>query len=302
MPRSAYLAAVVIIGVVFAAWRSDLFQPHTIVLKRFIAYAPWWTAWGINNWRAIVVTVVVAWAGARFLIAALAWEEDRLRKLGSMEEEEAHRPLAEAAEKARSSEEAAIRAEKAARLEKVRVAEAEAEAAKMQLVTSLDYIGSSIHDAALSGDIAKLRTFLFGGHDRRCSEDTFVKAINWVRPHAGIYGTGNSTPLIASSMHNRVEATRMLLSCDGILINKPDKDGFTPLHWASFNGYPLIVALLLAAPGVDINMKTTGGQLLDRSPIALASRNKQEEVITLLKAAGAVEDALNRFIPQSKNP
>jgi ankyrin repeat protein len=71
-----------------------------------------------------------------------------------------------------------------------------------------------------------------------------------------------------------------LLAKDGVEPNLKDKDGRTPLAWASLNGKYAVVKLLLANDSVDLNCKDEDGQ----TPLALASLRGHNEVAGLLLA------------------
>ncbi|KAF5548860.1 ankyrin repeat [Fusarium mexicanum] len=66
------------------------------------------------------------------------------------------------------------------------------------------------------------------------------------------------TPLHASGRAGNIGAARALLRVPGIEVSPEDEDGFTPLDWASVNGYSEIVAAIEANGGVhsaDWSMK-----------------------------------------------
>ena len=52
--------------------------------------------------------------------------------------------------------------------------------------------------------------------------------------------------------HGHFEVVKLLLRAPGIDVNRANKDGRTPLHWASQNGHSELVKLLLAMPGIEI--------------------------------------------------
>jgi len=65
-------------------------------------------------------------------------------------------------------------------------------------------------------------------------------------------------------------------------VRTPTKDGVTALHFASRNGYELIVKLLVDY-GVNISGRDTDGD----TDLSDASLNEQESVVKLLLAKGA---------------
>jgi len=76
--------------------------------------------------------------------------------------------------------------------------------------------------------------------------------------------------------------------------NAVDASGYTPLHWAPYYGHTAIVTALLAHQGILVNTVTTDGL----TPLKAAKlggeqlggeRERQSEIIRLLKAAGGAE-------------
>jgi ankyrin repeat protein len=67
----------------------------------------------------------------------------------------------------------------------------------------------------------------------------------------------------------------MYLMEAGAQVNSKDKDGWTPLHWAAWNGHLDIVQILLPN-GADVNAKDSDGF----QPIDVA---KSEDIKCLLR-------------------
>ena len=114
------------------------------------------------------------------------------------------------------------------------------------------------------------------------------------------------TPLVAARIEKRAEVVRILEAagaqanytllsacCEGNLnevarllrtpradVNQANKDGETPLYWASVYGHTEVVKALLAAPGIDVNQADKYGN----TPLSVADN---EEIRALLLAAGA---------------
>ena len=65
-------------------------------------------------------------------------------------------------------------------------------------------------------------------------------------------------------------------------INQQANNGWTALHWASLNGHPECVKLLLNHSDIDINITDIKG----RTPLVYASTFKHTEIMNLLKAKG----------------
>ena len=64
---------------------------------------------------------------------------------------------------------------------------------------------------------------------------------------------------------------------------KPDEFGTTPIHAAAANGLVSIMELIVKKPGVNLNVKTPGGN----TPLHYASINRNSKIIALLVNAGA---------------
>ena len=84
----------------------------------------------------------------------------------------------------------------------------------------------------------------------------------------------------------------LLLGVPGIDVNRADKDGQTPLHWASSRGHLKVATALLGAPGVGVLRKNKEGQ----SALEVA-RNQDmvrllEEVVLVKQTFGALVLAL----------
>ena len=64
---------------------------------------------------------------------------------------------------------------------------------------------------------------------------------------------------------------------------KPDEYGTTPLHACSANGLCQILAEIVKKPGVNLNVKTSGGN----TPLHFAAINGNNKIIKILLDAGA---------------
>src|SRR5665213_1074223 len=99
---------------------------------------------------------------------------------------------------------------------------------------------SEIHDAALHGDLGKVKVLLKANPDLVFSKDS-----------------GGDTPLHLAAMKGQKDVAELLLA------NKPDSnatytDASTPLPLAAMSGYTAVVELLLAL-AADINSKDRAG-------------------------------------------
>ena len=87
----------------------------------------------------------------------------------------------------------------------------------------------------------------------------------------------------------QTEAVKALLAAPGIAVNQADKDGATPLNWASYRGHTEVVKALLAAPGIAVNQAHKNG----KTPLSVAFN---EEIRALLRAGArrAAEERARR--------
>eukprot|EP00981_Chlorochromonas_danica_P011911 scaffold4347_cov269-Ochromonas_danica.AAC.1 len=90
------------------------------------------------------------------------------------------------------------------------------------------------------------------------------------------------TPFYLACQCGKIEVVRVLLSQDGLEMDKPDKKGQTPFHIACSNGYEEIVKLLLLAAEdrVNINAVTLDGC----TPFYAACRHGHVMIVNLLLA------------------
>ena len=102
--------------------------------------------------------------------------------------------------------------------------------------------------------------------------------LNWTN----ILEASVQTPLCAASVNGRTKSVEILLACEGVDANKPDKDGRTPLFLAATRSHLDVLRLLLKHPGVLVNQRAASG----RTALNVA---KDEAVRATLLLAGAVE-------------
>jgi beta-lactamase regulating signal transducer with metallopeptidase domain len=101
-----------------------------------------------------------------------------------------------------------------------------------------------------------------------------------------VVSLGDGSPLIAASEAGSVEIVTMLLDA-GANIDEVVPGDENPLMGASWQGHPDVVQLLIDR-GADVNAETwADGEL--RSPLILAKRSGNAEVVAKLIAAGARE-------------
>lgn len=89
------------------------------------------------------------------------------------------------------------------------------------------------------------------------------------------------TPLIEACTNGDYDLVTSLLEEEGADINEKDKDGYSPLTWAFYSGFPDIVSLLLNK-GADINNTEKTGH----SPLMWACQNGNSNIVSLLLNKG----------------
>jgi ankyrin repeat protein/beta-lactamase regulating signal transducer with metallopeptidase domain len=150
----------------------------------------------------------------------------------------------------------------------VLTARAQTEAPKLQVKST-----HPLHEAALTGDINKVRSLLSKGAD-----------VNEKDP-------GGKTALHCASEEGHAEVARLLIS-QGARVNATNTvEALTPLHYAARRGSKQTVELLLSK-GADVNAKSREG----RTPLleAMASPSSDcRDVVELLVARGAKAPALH---------
>ncbi len=117
----------------------------------------------------------------------------------------------------------------------------------------------AIHNAALAGDLAKVKALVKVNSSLVFSQDT-----------------RNGTPLHFAVEHNHLDVAQFLLSHNAD-VNAVDLGGWTPLHWAAFQGYK-DAAVLLLANNANVNAKDNNG----RSPLRLAAAHDQASMVAVL--------------------
>jgi len=122
----------------------------------------------------------------------------------------------------------------------------------------------TIHQAALDGDMAKLKEL--------------IKA----DPHqVNIVDYDNNTPLHLAASHNHAGAVEYLLE-NGADVNAKNSVGMTPLHVAVKQGFIDVVKALLSYKP-DLNIKDSRGW----TPLTWAEKTHHDEIATLLRQNGA---------------
>ena len=88
-----------------------------------------------------------------------------------------------------------------------------------------------------------------------------------------------------SRRSDNAEVVETLIAA-GAYVEAKDKDGWTPLHLAAWNGRDSIVEMLLAADA-DVDARTNAGW----TPLYWAARKGHDSIVEILLAAGADVDA-----------
>jgi ankyrin repeat protein len=129
----------------------------------------------------------------------------------------------------------------------------------------------------------------------------YVRINTDVRDVEASEGYYRSTTLRRASQHGYLKVVNALIST-GADVNKADIYGWTPLSWASFNGYTPIsraslhghlkIVQVLVAAGADLNKADNGGV----TPISAAPLKGHLEVVQALIVVGAhVDDMVTMY-------
>ena len=121
-----------------------------------------------------------------------------------------------------------------------------------------------IHDAALNGDLAKIRALLKDHPDLVFSK-----------------GGNGETPLHVAAANGFVDVAQLLLA-QRADVNAQDDDGRTPLHLAAQGGHKEVLELLLASKAEVIAEDNKGW-----TPLHFAASRGHKEVAEMLLADGA---------------
>ena len=100
-------------------------------------------------------------------------------------------------------------------------------------------------------------------------------------------GCGPSVPDISmydAAEVGNIDAVKQHLAA-GTDVNAKDKDGWTPLHPASYEGHQEIVELLIGK-GADVNAKVEFGPLQGMTPLDSANNSGRTEIVSLLRKHG----------------
>ena len=102
-----------------------------------------------------------------------------------------------------------------------------------------------------------------------------------------LVGCGPSVPDISmydAAEVGNIDAVKQHLAA-GTDVNAKDKDGWTPLHPASYEGHQEIVELLIAK-GADVNARVELGPQQGMTPLDSANNSGRTEIVSLLRKHG----------------
>jgi beta-lactamase regulating signal transducer with metallopeptidase domain len=162
-------------------------------------------------------------------------------------------------------------------------------------------VGELLVKIAESGDIDRMKQLLEDGVDvnlvatgdgtaligaARAGQTQMVEFLLNENADPNVAARGDGSPLIAAAAAGQVEIATMLLDA-GAERDEIVPGDENPLMQAAWNGHPDVVRLLLDR-GADFNARTwADGEL--RTPLRLARRSGNAEVVQMLLAAGAKE-------------
>ena len=133
-----------------------------------------------------------------------------------------------------------------------------------------------LHRAALRGDADSITHFLAAPHSRNVDEREGDRTPLHNAAGATFFGSS-----ITESSRVSVVAALLMEEANP---NLKDRAGWTPLHWAAFNGYVSVIAALVAEEKTEVNLKENQGI----TPLHLAAQRPDfyDSVVALI-AAGA---------------
>ena len=159
-----------------------------------------------------------------------------------------------------------------------------------------------VHEAAKSGDIAKLKSLLDNDPKLLYTKDEVGKTpLHWAvgkgqieaikvllddyKVDVNVRNNNDGTPLHVAASQAQPEAARILIE-HGADVNARTRNDSTPLHFAAFKGKKaghIEAAKILIENGADVNAKIDTGA----TALSMAMSRQNTEIIALLKQHGA---------------
>lgn len=99
-----------------------------------------------------------------------------------------------------------------------------------------------------------------------------------------VFCTPSSEDILLAAKKNDIQAMNSYIQ-NGANLNCYDKDGFTPIMFASINNYVTLIRLLASRSDVNLNQRNSFGY----SALTLAVVFGNTEIADILKKAGARE-------------
>ena len=162
---------------------------------------------------------------------------------------------------------------------------------------------STIHTAALAGDIQKVRSFIEAGVDVNAKDESgmtpLLRAISGehadvarflIEAGADVNASDKQgdTPLVYALWNEDSETVKLLVEKEADINVKDRLLGYSPLHWALFTGRKALTELVLDA-GADVNIESKAGE----TPLDVAAYGFSAAIGEMLVARGAEVSSLH---------
>jgi ankyrin repeat protein len=174
---------------------------------------------------------------------------------------------------------------------------------------------AEIHEAAKSGDIAKLKLLLDKNPELLYAQDEVGKTpLHWAvgkgqieaikllldtyHVDVNVRNKNEGTPLHVAASQASPEAAKILIE-HGADVNARTLNGSTPLHFAAYKGRKpghIEAAKILIEHGADVNAKIDTGA----TPLSMAMFRQNTQIIALLKQHGAKQGSRQNGAAKSR--